>query len=269
VKYKNFVAMIVCTALAACGGGGTSSSPSPQTTNNTTAATISAANVNDFINNVSMAIAFGITTRVGPNLHVVSNIPPVVTVQQNGCLLGTATFTLNRDGNNNVVGTGAYSDFENCAAWTIMGNVDVTGILVVDSIENFLLTFTDLTYTRTGTTESYHFSGTISLVWKPSVMGSAGYVMRGNGTVRDANNATVFALQDFQIDADMSAGQQSMLVSGRITNPVHGHVDLNTTSRFIFMLPGETIWSGSFAMTGANQTATVTYTNGTPLVSIQ
>lgn len=210
-----------------------------------------------------MAVAAGITTRVGPYLTILSNVPPVVTARQNGCLQGTATFTLNRNASNDVTGTGAYSGLENCAFWTLTGNVNVTGKLISDRIENFTYSFTDLAYTRTGTTETYHFSGTIELVWKPSVMGSAGYVMKANGTVRDSAQDLVFTLQDFQIDSDISAGQQSVLVSGRITDPVHGYVDLGTAVRFIFVLPGTTIWSGTFTMTGAGQTATVTFTNGT------
>lgn len=95
-------------------------------------------------------------------------------------------------------------------------------------------------------------------------MGSSGYVMKSNGTVRNSSQATVFTMQDFQIDSDIGAGVQSILVSGRIIDATSGYVGVNTSSRFTFFLPGTTIWSGSFAMTGAGPTATVTYTDGIP-----
>jgi len=168
-----------------------------------------------------------------------------------------------------VTGNATYSNFDRCVGLRLNGTAGVTGTLNgTTNVDVFSLTPTGFTYTRTGNGDVFRASGTLALRWKPSVQGSAGYFMTIDATVSDSNQSALFRLDNFQIDSDLAAGVENVLISGRLTT-VDGFVDISSGSRLDLPSPSSGLGPGSLTMVGATQIATVNYAgNGISTVTI-
>lgn len=264
---RKIIFIAIALFLSSCGGG--SGGNQGGTPINTQQATLDSNNTETIISEVVRALSLGITAEVGPNLNSPNFNASPLQLTQNGCLQGNISFSLTKDLNNAVTGNGAYNTYENCAQLTLSGDVAVTGALVGSRIGNFNYTFTNLLFTVTNTTITYRFSGSIDLTWKPSVGGSAGYIMVLNGTLYDSGQNTLFRVENFSIDANLAAGVQYILISGKLTHPVHGYVDISSINRIDFNIPGIEPQSGEFILTGNASKATVTYGSGGHSVVIE
>jgi len=252
------LAFIFVTAglLSGCGGGG-GGGEGGSVPLGTTAANLDNSNVGTFATYAALATRLGAATRFGPFLNIPASPPGAL--QYTGCLGGlgnTVTFILTPS-TGTVSGNATYSNFDNCYFLPLNGTASVTGTLIgTNQVDSFTLTFANFSYS------SFLASGTIMLTWKPSFQGSAGYIMAINATVSDASHNPLFRLDNFQIDSNLSAGLESVLVSGRLT-AVPGFVDLSSgTNRLDLPAPSTGFQSGALAMTGLSQIATVTYTGG-------
>jgi hypothetical protein len=253
--FRAFVSFVVVVGLASCGGGGGGGGGGGSAPLGTTAANLDNSNVGGFATVAALATRLGAGTRFGPLLNIPANPPGAL--QQTGCMAGTATFVVTPS-TGTVSGSATYSNFDNCYFLPLNGTASVTGTLIgTNQVDSFTLTFSGFAYG--GTSEIA--SGTIVLTWKPSFQGSAGYIMTINATVSDANGNPLFRLDNFQIDSDLSAGLESVLVSGRLTTS-QGFVDLSSTNRLQLPSPSAGFQSGALAMTGLSQIATVTYSGG-------
>lgn len=242
----SFVGVLV---LAACGGS------APSTTSAATPATLDNSSVGSFGTFVALAARMGAGARFGPSLNLVS--PSVL--QQSGCLTGNATFTVSGTGAGPVSGNATYAGFDNCYFLPLTGTATVTGTLAgIAQVDSFTLDFANFVYAPTGSSELFRAAGKMVISWKPSVQGSAGYVMTLDASVSDANQKALFRLDGFRIDSDLSAGIENVLVSGRLTTD-RGFVDVSSTNRLELSFPSHGFSSGSLDITGASQVATLTY----------
>lgn len=242
--------------LSACGGGSDATPPNNQQ------AILDSSNTETFITEVVKAMSLAMTVEFGPNLNSQNfNATPLLATQ-NGCLLGNISFSLTRGANNSVTGSGTYNNYENCIQLTLNGDIAISGTLITSRVEKFNSTFTNLSFTVTNTATIYRLSGSIDLSWKPSVGGSAGYIMVLNGTLYNSGQNAEIKLENFSIDANLAAGVQYILVSGKLTHATHGYVDISSTKRIDFHIPGVEPQSGEFVLTGKASKATVTYGSG-------
>jgi len=259
------VAALAVLMVVSGGGCGGSSGPAL----GTAAATLNSSNVATFAGFVNLATIGGATTRVGPTLNVTA---APGTLQDLGCVGvggGPATFVVAPPSGGNVTGNATYSNFDRCVGLRLNGTAGVTGTLNgTTNVDVFSLTPTGFTYTRTGNGDVFRASGTLALRWKPSVQGSAGYFMTIDATVSDSNQSALFRLDNFQIDSDLAAGVENVLISGRLTT-VDGFVDISSGSRLDLPSPSSGLGPGSLTMVGATQIATVNYAgNGISTVTI-
>jgi hypothetical protein len=255
---RNTFLVLVVAGLAACSGGGDGGGGgSPPNPLGTTQVNLNNSNAGTFATFVNSATRLGAATRFGPSLTPVSN-----GLQYTACLVigggaSTVTFALQPpNGPGPVTGSATYLDYDNCYFLRLNGTASVMGTLGTpigpNAVDSFTLTFSDFNYT------AFHAAGTIALTWKPSIQGSAGYIMTINATVSDANRNVLFRLDNFEIDSDLSAGTESVLVSGRLTAAA-GFVDISSTNRLTLPFPSTGFQTGTLTMTGLSQTAAVTY----------
>jgi hypothetical protein len=234
--------------LAACGGSVSSSTLA------TGPATLDNSTVGSYGSFVSLASRMGAGTRFGPFL----NVTPAGAMQQHGCLSGDATFTLGA-ATGPVTGSVSFAGFDNCYFLALNGTAAITGTLAgIAHVDSFTLTFSNLAYSATGSSDIFRASGTLVIAWKPSFQGSAGYLMTLDATVTDASQKTLFRLDGFRIDSDVTAGIESMLVSGRVTTD-RGFVDVSSTNRLDLAFPSHGFSNGSLSLTGSTQVATLTF----------
>jgi hypothetical protein len=249
-------------SVYACGGTATP-------TLGASAAALNSANIATFAGFANLATIAGATTRVGPTLNVTATPG---TLEDPGCVGvggGLATFVVAPPTGGSVAGSATYSNFDRCFGIRLNGTASVTGTLTGSTdVAVLTLTPTGFTYTRTSTGDVFHASGTLVLDWKPSVQGSAGYIMTINAIVSDSNQGPAFKLDNLQIDSDLAAGVENVLISGRLTT-VDGFVDINSSGRLELPFPSSGLGPGSLTMTGATQIATVNYTgNGASTATI-
>jgi hypothetical protein len=242
----SFVGALV---LAACGGS------APSATSAATPATLDNSSVGSLGTFVALAARMGAGARFGPSLNLIS--PGVL--QQTGCLSGNATFTVSSTGPGPVTGNATYAGFDNCYFLPLNGTATVSGTLAgVAQLESFTLEFGNLAYSPTGSSQVFRAAGKMVISWKPSLQGSAGYLMTLDAAVSDENQKPVFRLDGFRIDSDLAAGIENMLVSGRLTTD-RGFVEVSSTNRLELSFPSHGFGSGSLDITGASQVATLTY----------
>jgi hypothetical protein len=247
---------------AACGGSG---SPALRST----PADLNASNVATFAAFANVAAIAGTTARVGRVLDVTATPG---TLQDLGCVGlggGPVTFVIAPASGGNVTGSATYSNFDQCFGVRLNGTANVTGTLKgTTEVVALNLTTTGSTFTRTATGDVFHASGTLMLSWKPSVQGSSDYVIAIDATVSDSNQNPLFRLDNFQIDSDVAAGVENVLISGRLTT-VDGFVDVASNARLELPAPSTGLGPGSLTMSGATQVATVNYTsNGAAIATI-
>ncbi|MFL5421286.1 MAG: hypothetical protein ACJ79Y_11010 [Myxococcales bacterium] len=242
------LSLVGLLGLAACGGSNSSSLGA-------TPATLDNSAIGTFGTFVALSARMGAGARFGPSLNLVS--PSVL--QQTGCLSGNATFTVSGTGAGPVTGNANYASFDNCYFLPLNGTATVTGTLAgIARVDSFTLEFANLAYSPTGSSQVFRASGKMVISWKPSVQGSAGYLMTLDAAVSDENQKPVFRLDGFRIDSDLAAGIENMLVSGRLTTD-RGFVDVSSTNRLELSVPSHGFGSGSLDITGASQVATLTY----------
>ncbi|MFL5246492.1 MAG: hypothetical protein ACJ79V_01610 [Myxococcales bacterium] len=245
------LSLVGLLGLAACGGSNSSSLGA-------TPATLDNSAIGTFGTLVALSARMGAGARFGPFLNLVS--PSVL--QQTGCLSGNATFTLSATGAGGagpVTGNANYASFDNCYFLPLNGTATVTGTLAGSAhVDSFTLEFANFAYSPTGSSQVFRASGKMVISWKPSVQGSAGYLMRLDAVVSDENQKPVFRLDGFRIDSDLAAGIENMLVAGRLTTD-RGFVDVSSTNRLELSFPSHGFGSGSLDITGASQVATLTY----------
>lgn len=244
--------------LAGCGGGGGGGSGGSATSSPpaVAAANLTAEAAEDFVAYTVFTLIGGATARIGPTLSVLSTTPQFA-AQQSGCLQGTVAIAGSRDASNNVNGTATFTNLENCFSLTLNGTATVEGQIGGTQVANLSLTFSDLIYTVTGTSDQTRVAGSMSIVWRSLGMGGIAYTMTINGDVFDGSTK-IFSLQNFTIDSVMSAGVQDVLVSGRVIDPVYGYADISSTNRLALPSPSIGPSSGTFFITGSTQMATVT-----------
>lgn len=224
------------------------------------AASLTSANAGTFAAFTALAARAGASTRVGPILDVTATPG---TLQDLGCVGvggGPATFVLSLQ-TGTASGAATYSNFDRCFSMRVNGTANVTGTLIgTTRMGAFTLAFADLAYPPGGAGDLVHASGTILLDWQ-AVGSPSRYLMTIDATVSDANRNTLFKLDHFQIDSELAAGLENVLISGRLTT-AQGFVDVASTSRLELPFPGAGLQNGSLTMTGAGEIASVRY-NGT------
>ena len=262
-----FIFFIIATILiSSCGGGSDGGNPDVPTAL-IPQASIDSSNVHSFVSKLGLSITVGLTTEVSKNLSIQNVNGNSFDGQVMGCLNGTALFSLTDDGNGNVTGSGSYNEYENCIGLTLTGNTSLNGTMTGNTINTLNYNFSDLSYTKTGSTIKYRMSGKLALTWKPSVAGSAGYIMTIDANIFDGSGEVVSKLENFIIDSDISAGTQSLLITGRLYDLTHGYIDVSTQNRFQFYIPGEVPWTGEFSLSGKDNVAIIKYASGNYSVS--
>lgn len=221
------------------------------------AASLTSANAGTFAAFLGLAARAGASTRVGPILDVTATPG---SLQDFGCVGvggGPATFALSAP-TGTVSGTATYSNFDRCFSMRVNGTATVTGTVIgTTRLGPFTLAFTDLAYPPAGAGDLVHASGTILLDWQ-AVGSPSRYLMTIDATLSDANRNTLFKLDHFQIDSELAAGLENVLLSGRLTT-AQGYVDIASASRLELPFPGAGLQNGSITMTGAGEIATVRY----------
>lgn len=243
---KRLGACALLVALVSCGGGGGGGSSSPSVNNSQ--ANVSASNAAVFANDVATAVIVAVSTRVGPD----TSFP------QMDFLIGGGSMNFPAPGlGGNVTGTGTFSNFSRSAGLAVTGQVTVTsGAYGASAIDNLHFSTSGLSYSPAGLV----LSGTVDLVWSFPGGGVAEYTITLNGTASSGGNP-VAVVENFVVDSTLSAGQESVTVSGKLTDAAQGFVTVSTTTPITVNEPGG-IASGVVVVTGTTTKGTITFTGG-------
>jgi hypothetical protein len=256
---KQIIALVSVAALASlssCGGGGDGSPPAatpPPPTFPTTQANLTSANAPTFARFAELAARAAASARVGEFL---TGPAGAGTFTDGGCFAagaGQATLALNSP-TGNVSGTATFANFDRCYGMRLSGSASVTGTLAAGNrVDAMNFTFTNFAYASTSST--LQLSGTIALDWT-SVPPASAYASTMNAT---ASGAGQFRVDNFQVNSQIVAGREDLLISGRLTTS-DGFVDITAgPTRVELPIPSTALQNGSVIMTGATTTASVRY----------
>src|SRR5215831_19110604 len=221
------IVAILCSA-GACGGtaGGGSSAPDAAV-NPPPAAIVDNVAAEPFSRDTLLAVSMAMSTQVANGLSI-QRTGSTVTATRPGCRAGTASFSLTIDTSNQISGTGAYNNFDNCFGLTVNGSVTVKGSLM-EGLNELLLTASDLLYTTSGQPQTYRFAGDIALSSGTRTDVRLNHSMRSHGTVASLNGDVLFSLEDLPVNAEASgsvAGEIDIGFEGRLVDPALGFVDV-------------------------------------------
>jgi len=264
--------------LNACGGGGgstpaptaTTPTPSPTTPGDksSTPASITNSNVDalaaSFVNSVSMS--FGAV--IGRNLNISNNIGNDYIAQDSGCFNGIAnvTYTL---ASTAVTGKTDYSEYDNCFAVRLNGNADISGSFTSsNTIQNITIQLNNIQVFRLSDGLSFTLSGTMQLIWKPSVAGSAEYQLVLNTTITNVQDSSIYKFENFTIDSRLAAGVNYATLSGRFSHSEHGYIDVINSSEMTFQHFNLGPSAGVLTLIGAAENAEISYSSFIPSVTI-
>jgi hypothetical protein len=249
------LSLAALAGLSSCGGGGDGG---PATTPlpiafPTTQANLTSANAPTFARFAELAVRAAASARVGEFL---TGPVGAGTFTDGGCGAqgaGQATLALNAP-SGNVSGSATFVNFDRCYGLRLSGSASVTGTLVPGNrVDAMNFTFTNFSYASTGT--ALQLSGTIALDWT-SVPPASTYVSTMNAT---ASGAGQFRVENFQVNSQLVAGREDLLISGRLTTS-DGFVDITPgPTRVELQIPSTALQNGSVIMTGATTTASVRY----------
>jgi hypothetical protein len=252
-----FLGLLVPAAVASCGGGGGGDGGGSPLLPVSTQANLTTANAPAFATSVGVAARMAATMRLGQPLTLIT--PGTLT--DGGCFAsgaGQATVMVTPP-TGSVGGTTNYSNFDHCFGMRLTGTANVSGTLNSSQINTLNFSFTNLSFAAGA--QTYQLSGSASLQWASPAGGVANYVMTLNGTVSGAGS---FRLDNFAVNSTISAGQEDLLISGRLTM-ADGFVDIAPTAthpQLVQLSAG--LQSGSVQMTGATTIATVFFNGGLP-----
>lgn len=228
----------------------------------TSHAVIDSGNVDTLVSDVLTATVIGISSVVDPYITVSEDTPTTLRGESSGCLMGRSIFNLEKIDERNIKGVNEYSNYDNCLFYRLNGITNIEGTVSRNRIEYLEFDFTNLSLLNTALDSADVLTGNMRLVWKPSIAGSSEYTLTMNTHLNHSNNQKVLILDNFIIESIISAGMQSILISGRVYNPEIGYVFVDSSNPIVIHIPSQSFTSGQYTMTGRSEITTVIYASG-------
>jgi len=250
--------LLVPVAVASCGGGG-GGGGGPPPPSLSSQANLTSANAPAYATSVDLATRLAATMRLGQFLTATAT-PGTYT--DGGCFAGGSAPAniVVTPATGTVTGTVTYSSFDQCVGLRLNGTANISGTLNVGGqVDTFNFTFSGLSFTALSGGQIYQMSGSATLQWVPGNLGAVSWVMTLNATV---SGAASLRLENFVVNADVAAGVNHVLISGRLAM-AEGFVDIAPTGAPVDLPQLSTgLQNGSVRMTGATTIATAFFNGG-------